>query len=63
MTARLGNVLYWAGCAIAGLIALGCIAVGFSGRDDSTITALLLFAPAVVVYLIGRALRYILAGT
>jgi len=61
MAARFGNVLYWAGC---GLAALCVIAAGFGlfngAARDIPILAIIF---AVMFWLGGRALRYILAGT
>lgn len=71
MAARLGNVLYWLGCGIAGICALFVVGVPlgrlvFSEQMHlaealgiSAISAVL----GAVCWLAGRALRYILAGT
>jgi hypothetical protein len=62
MAARLGVVLYWAGtlvaCLIAGVIAY---AVLFGGKSDPFLLGLGLFV-AAVIWLIGRAACYVLAG-
>jgi hypothetical protein len=57
---RLGDVLYWLGCGLAA-VALG-IGV-FVFVDVKTIEPLPVFGvAAVVIWLIGRALRYVLSG-
>ena len=64
MVARLGNVLYWAGCALAGLmvfLALG-EAQAHWGSGASLWESQYLIG-AVLFWTVGRALRYILAGT
>ena len=71
MAARLGHVLYWLGCIIAGLIALFAV-VGvydISQHPQSAnaelwgyLTMLMLAMFAVAAWLIGRACRYVLAG-
>ncbi len=60
MIARLGNVLYWAACGAAVLLgALG--AFEFFVHKDSE--AIVVFAVlGLLVWLVGRACRYILAG-
>ena len=66
---RLGWVLYWAFCTIAGLAALlagiGIIASieGAMDQDESAISFWLgLGFFAFMVWLMGRAIRYVLAG-
>ena len=55
---RLGWVLYWAFCIIAGLAAvLGALYAYIEPNSDW----FLLLIVAVVVWLMGRAIRYILA--
>lgn len=71
MSARLGNVLYWTGCLFAGLLVLAGIAMasvmskGPNPTDiaDAPWVGLTFAACALVVWLIGRALRYIFSGT
>jgi hypothetical protein len=69
MAARLGNVLYWTGCILAGLIVVLGLTIHFAvdpasaaGRSPEIVIAATLVA-AAIVWLVGRALRYILAGT
>ena len=60
MIARLGNVLYWAACGIAALSgALGAFEF-FVHKDAAAMIGLALFA--IIVWLVGRAGQYILAG-
>lgn len=71
MTARLGNVLYWLGCGIAALYAVGgivALSVGiFYTATEHTDWDLYILSPMLLgigglIWLAGRALRYILAG-
>jgi hypothetical protein len=66
---RLGNVLYWTGCGLAGLIVLLGVVLYFgvdptsaAGRSPGLIL-LVAGAIAFLVWLVGRAARYIMAGT
>ena len=65
MLVRLGNVLYWIGCAIALLLAIGGV---FAGLNESTSTknaweVLAFFeAGALLAWLAGKGCRYILSG-
>jgi hypothetical protein len=70
MAARLGNVLYWLGCVLAVIFAIGGLAAFFIAGAVRPITngeiiALMvpLFALSAISWMIGRALRYILGGT
>lgn len=63
MLGRLGDVLYWGGCIVAGsLVAF----IAFNGRtiggDIDWWTILFGAAVAVAVWLVGRAAKYVLAG-
>jgi hypothetical protein len=62
MLARLGNVLYWAACIIAViLVGIGIEQVS-QPRNNSGV--FFFFAvPALIIWAVGRALRYILADT
>jgi hypothetical protein len=69
MVGRLGNVLYWLGCIVAGLALLwgfGNFAVLISGSSmpgengDQIIKSV---AVAIAAWLVGRAIRYVLAST
>jgi hypothetical protein len=60
MIARLGNVLYWAACGVAALLgALGAYEF-FVHKDSAAMIGLALFG--LIVWLVGRACQYILAG-
>jgi hypothetical protein len=57
---RLGDVLYWFGCGIA-VVALGSGVYVFIDTNASGL--LIVFGvAAVVIWLIGRAFRYVLSG-
>ena len=63
MVGRLGQVLYWAGCAIALVIILFGLVITFNMSDDNA--WMVTVAAAVVgmgAWLIGRAALYVLAG-
>ncbi len=81
MAARLGNVLFWACCAVAGLLFVGSQAIGFfalfGGEQapfpeiayvftypyfEHLIPLYFLQTLALVVFIVGIALRYILSG-
>jgi len=65
MLARLGNVFYWLGCGIAALIFAGGVAEWFGEaqyRADGRQVIIFFAVAAFVIWLIGRALRYILSG-
>jgi hypothetical protein len=60
---RLGNVLYWGASLIAGLLGLiAAYAAVFGTGDDRLFIDAMLFVVAVIVWLVGRACRYVLAG-
>jgi len=64
MAARLGQVLYWAACGLAlltfGFVAYLILIVGVPHEDWPVIG--IISAMGVVVWLIGRAFLYVLAG-
>jgi len=68
MLERLGIVLYRLGCVISGLcitavLGLLVIGVGFNGKwPEILIFSAILLVVALISWLIGKALRYILAG-
>jgi hypothetical protein len=79
MIARLGRVIYWVCCIIAGLIAAYTVAVTVAtliwsdlaicigerpcGRDAATFwIGLAGVVAAAILWGIGRAIRYVLAG-
>jgi hypothetical protein len=62
MVARLGHVLGWTGNIVGGLLMLMGAYWGLFGTVDKMATFLFFFVPGVVIFLIGRACRYVLAG-
>ena len=68
MSAKLGNGLYWLACIVAVLVLLLGSSVVFTALPQSIVgrnplaAYVVLLAGAFVVWLIGRGLRYILAG-
>ncbi len=68
MLERLGIVLYRLGCVIAGLcvaavLGLLVTGVGFNGKwPEILIVSGVLLIGALIAWLVGRTLRYILAG-
>ena len=62
MLERLGHVLGWTGNLVAALIISGNALMQLSYRDWEWSSFLFTAGIAVVIFLIGRALRYILAG-
>jgi len=63
MLPRLGNVLYWGGCVLTGLVLVGGLLMfGDMGNADTTFYAVLTVFAAVLIWLVGRAAKYVLAG-
>jgi hypothetical protein len=67
MAARLGNVLYWLGCAL-GVLTLLTIPFGlafprgaFGGVDFIYVVFVIIVAS--LIWLVGRACRYVLSGS
>ncbi len=60
MGARLGQVLYWAACIVAGLLLLA-VGIGLNNHADSFVLALF-GTGAALIWLLGRGLKYIFAG-
>ena len=64
MAARLGNVLYWAGCGIALLfVALAASQWFVAPHPNQTFVMIASLIMAAIAWLVGRAIRYVLAGT
>ncbi len=67
MAARLGNVLYWTASGIAALLAvfavlsLGDAVFGTGSTGSAVIWAVMCSVAALLVWLLGRAARYVLA--
>jgi hypothetical protein len=62
MIERLGNVVYWTGSGIAVLF-LFLTALHLVSKQGDLFLTILFAVVAVVAWLIGWALRYVLAGT
>ena len=66
MLARLGNVLYWTGCLLGILLVAAAVAFYSLAKrgtpEELLFISALLIGLGVVVWLIGRACRYVLAG-
>jgi hypothetical protein len=65
MAARIGNVLYWLGCILAGLITL--LAVGMylaeqHNKNEALLVSGFVLIFALVSWSVGWACRYILSG-
>jgi hypothetical protein len=64
MAERIGNVLYWLGCIVAGLTALLGVGVFFTSQNqgEGLLVMTFVLVIALIAWLIGRACRYVLAG-
>jgi hypothetical protein len=65
MAGRIGNVLYWLGCALAALTIAAGVALYVSegqSRSDGIGIFIGFLVAAAVVWVIGRALLYVLAA-
>jgi hypothetical protein len=65
MLARLGNVLYWFGCIVAAVLLAAGAAEWFGEaqyRKDGYGIVVGFAVAALIIWLIGRAFRYVLAG-
>jgi len=63
MAERLGIVLYWTGCILAGSWLL--LMLYLVSTENTTVTVPLLaamFLPALVLWLLGKGLRFIFSG-
>ena len=63
MAARLGNVLYWLACVGAVLALVLAVVVAVNPGANAQLWIGVYTAAAVVIWLVGRAVRYVLAGT
>jgi len=60
---RLGEVLYWLGCILAAIVVVWGGVFAFRGdHDDDPYLFSVVAVAAFAVWVIGRALRYILSG-
>jgi hypothetical protein len=65
MLARLEDVLYWTGCLVGILLVAAAVAFYSSAAikpAEVVLISALLIGLGAVVWLIGRACRYVLAG-
>jgi hypothetical protein len=69
MLVRIGMVLYWVATAIAAFLALGTAAVLIMGafdvwgfKSENNAIEAFVFLPALLIWLFGRACRYLTAG-
>ena len=67
MLERLGNVIYWLGCALSAVVAIftgyAFIMMAFYEQKWREMWVLVLFGGiAVIIWVAGRAVRYILVG-
>lgn len=64
MAARLGEVIYWAGCLFGALFVVAAVYVYAvdPGSRDGQFLAALVGGFGVACWLIGRAAKYVLAG-
>jgi hypothetical protein len=63
MAARLGDVIYWLGCGIAIISIAAAVVLAIYGvKPDKHILIIIFSVGALVIWLIARACRYILAG-
>jgi hypothetical protein len=65
MAERIGNVLYWLGCIVAGLTALLGVAIYLAeghNKYEGLLVMGFVFICACIPWLKGRACRYVLAG-
>jgi hypothetical protein len=70
MLARLGIVLYWVATVVAVFLAAGTVIVILMGmmgvmgfKAENNILEAFVFIPALLIWLFGRACRYVLAGS
>jgi hypothetical protein len=66
LVTRIGNVFYWAGCALALGWLLFCVlqmsSFGSIYQPPSTILLTVTLGGAAVIWMVGRAIRYVLTG-
>lgn len=63
MAARLGNVLFWGLSALAFVsLLIGAVAVYSSEGDDRLVFAVFFGVAALLLWLLGRACRYVLTA-
>jgi len=57
---RVGEVIYWAGCGLSTLFGIGGVWGLFFGSSERWLIFFFCLIPAFIVWLIGRAILYIL---
>ena len=62
MAARFGRILYWAACGIAAMSAALGAFIAIDGNEQKYFGMTVTFGFAAIVWLAGRAARYVLAG-
>ena len=63
MVKRLGNVLYWLGCGIAVVWLVVCVvAIIYDTSINVVMFTTLALIISILIWLIGRACRYVLSG-
>ncbi len=63
MIKRLGNVLYWLGCGLSVLWLLGCgVAMIYDPRANVVGVIFVPLVGSILIWLVGRACRYVLSG-
>jgi hypothetical protein len=63
MIVRPGNVLYWVACAVAlAWLSLWLLATGIAPQPDWSSGWMVGLIGAAVVWIVGRAVKYVLAG-
>ena len=60
MAARLGDVLYWAGCGLAAIVFVLSLFLAFDEIGTPAVAVGTVFAS--LLWLAGRACRYVLSG-
>lgn len=63
MLARLGNVIYWAACIVAALWLVPIGIVIASPGSEAVLWCSIYAAASALSWAVGRAVRYVLAGT
>jgi hypothetical protein len=62
MLARLGDVLYWAACAVAVLCAALFVFLAVAGSDAKYFGMFVVGGFGATTWVFGRACKYVLAG-
>jgi hypothetical protein len=62
MAARIGNVLYWLGCAIAAFFVLLIVILATNPTEDASTWTAIYGLLGIGSFVLGRFARYFLAG-